>query len=137
MDFTPYLNFNSTCADAFRFYHQVLGGKLEALQTHGDSPIKEHVPPEWHDRVLHACLNVDGRMIMGSDAPPDQYKPAQGMYVSIHVSSADEGARIFTALSEGGAVTMPFAQTFWSPGFGMLVDRFGTPWMVNVRAEGT
>jgi PhnB protein len=134
MEVTPYLNFNGTCREAFAFYQQVLGGTLEALQTHGDSPMKDHVPAEWHDKILHARLNVNGTTIMGSDAPEAHYTPARGMCVSIGLISASEGGRIFAALAEGGRVTMPFAKTFWSPGFGMVVDRFGTPWMINSRA---
>jgi PhnB protein len=131
MDFTPYLNFNGTCAAAFKFYEQVLGGNIEFLQTHADSPIKDHVPADWQDKVLHVCLNVQGKRLMGSDAPGEHFVPAQGMYVSLHVPNAAEGRRLFNALAEGGNVTMPFAETFWSPGFGMVTDKFGTPWMVN------
>jgi PhnB protein len=131
MKFTPYLNFNGTCAAAFKFYEQVLGGKIEFMQTHAESPMKEHVPPDWQDKVIHVCLDVDGQKLMGSDSPQEHYKPAQGIYVSIHVKTPGEGKRIFDSLSQGGQVTMPYAETFWSPGFGMLVDRFGTPWMVN------
>jgi PhnB protein len=134
MEFSPYLNFNGTCAAAFKYYEQVLGGRIDFLQTHGDSPMKEHVPPDWYDKVIHASLTVDGQVLMGSDAPDDHYAPAQGMYVSIHVATTTEGKRIFDALAQGGKVTMPYAQTFWSPGFGMVVDRFGTPWMVNAKA---
>jgi PhnB protein len=135
MDFTPYLNFNGTCAAAFKFYEHALGGEIEFLQTHGDSPMKDHVPPDWHDKVIHVCLNVQGKRLMGSDAPAEHYSPAQGIYVNIQVPSSDEGKRVFEALADGGKVTMPFGQTFWSPGFGMLVDRFGTPWMVNSTAQ--
>jgi PhnB protein len=134
MDFTPYLNFNGTCAAAFTFYEQVLGGSIEFLQTHGDSPMKEHVPPDWHDKVIHVCLNVDGKRLMGSDAPAEHFAPAQGMYINLIVETTAEGKRLFDALASGGKVTMPYAQTFWSPGFGMVVDRFGTPWMINSNA---
>jgi PhnB protein len=131
MNLSPYLNFNGTCAEAFRYYEHVLGGKIEFLQTHGESPMKDHVPPDWQDKVIHVCLNVDGQRIMGSDAPAEQYARAQGMYVSIHVDTASQGKKVFEALAQGGTVTMPFGTTFWSPGFGMVTDRFGTPWMVN------
>ena len=135
MELTPYLNFNGTCRQAFAFYQQVLGGTIDFMQTHGDSPMKDHVSSDWHDKIMHASLNVDGKTtIMGSDAPVEHYTPAQGIYVSIGIPTATEGARIFTALAEGGRVTMPFSQTFWSPGFGMVVDRFGTPWMINSGA---
>jgi PhnB protein len=131
MDFIPYLNFNGTCGAAFKFYEHVLGGTIEFLQTHGESPMKDHVPADWHDKVMHVCLDVEGQKLMGSDAPSDDFVPAQGMYVNIRVPTAGEGKRIFDALASGGQVTMPFAKTFWSDGFGMTVDRFGTPWMVN------
>ena len=131
MDLIPYLNFNGTCAAAFKFYEHVLGGDIEFMQTHADSPMKDHVPPDWQDKVIHVCLNVKGRRLMGSDAPADHFQPAQGLYVNIAADTAAEGKRIFDALAEGGKVTMPFAATFWSPGFGMLTDRFGTPWMIN------
>jgi PhnB protein len=70
---------------------------------------------------------------MGSDAPTEHFAPAQGMYVSLHVPTVGEGKRLFDAFADGGKVAMPFAQTFWSAGFGMVTDRFGTPWMVNVN----
>jgi PhnB protein len=134
MDFTPYLNFNGTCAAAFRFYEQVLGGQIEFMQTHGESPMRDHVPSDWHDKVIHVCLNVGGKRLMGSDAPAEHFAPAQGMCINVQVDTSTEGKRLFEALSSGGHVTMPYAQTYWSPGFGMLVDRFGTPWMINTNA---
>lgn len=134
MDLIPYLNFNGTCAAAFRFYEQALGGRIEFMQTHGDSPMAEHVPPDWHDKVIHVCLDVHGKRLMGSDAPAEHFAPAQGMSINLMVSTTDEAKRLFETLAEGGKVTMPFAQTFWSPGFGMCTDRFGTPWMINSAA---
>ena len=130
MELSPYLNFNGQCAAAFRFYERCLGGKIVMMQTHGESPMKDQVPSDWRDKVIHARLVVDGHALMGSDAPPDQYERPQGISVSISVAPAD-AERIFNALAEGGNVSMPFQKTFWSPGFGMVVDRFGTPWMVN------
>ena len=131
MEISPYLNFDGTCADAFRLYHRVLGGTIAIMQTHGESPMKEQVPPGWRDRILHVRLEfANGFALMGSDAPPDHFAPAQGMSVSINVPVA-EGERIFRELSDGGQVAMPFQKTFWAAGFGMFVDRFGTPWMIN------
>lgn len=131
MDFTPYLNFNGDCAEAFKFYEQTLNGTIEVLQTHGDTPICDQVPAEWRDKVMHARLNVRGQVLMGSDAPAGQYEPPQGMFVTINVETTADGERIFNALAENGRTTLPFQKTFWSPGFGMAVDRFGIPWMVN------
>jgi PhnB protein len=70
---------------------------------------------------------------MGSDAPPEHYAPPQGIHVSISIASPADGERIFNALAENGKVAMPFQKTFWSPGFGMAVDRFGIPWIVNAE----
>jgi PhnB protein len=131
MNFTPYLNFNGTCSEAFKFYERVLGGKIEFLQTHAESPMKDHVPADWQDKVIHVCLNINGQRLMGSDAPAEQFAPAQGIYINIQVPDTGEGQRVFESLAQGGKITMPYAKTFWSPGFGMLVDRYGTPWMVN------
>ena len=131
MEISPYLSFNGDCAAAFTFYQQCLGGKIITMQTHGESPMKDHVAPGWHDKVIHARLEVGNSVVMGSDTPPPHYAPPQGTYVSISVPSVADGQRIFSALGEDGKVSMPFAKTFWSPGFGILIDRFGVPWMVN------
>jgi PhnB protein len=95
----------------------------------------ENFPPETHSRIMHVNFKVGDQTIMGADSPPDKYKAPAGMNVSLHVKDKAEGERIFKALSEGGKMNMPFAQTFWSAGFGMCVDRFGIPWMVNTDGE--
>lgn len=129
----PYLNFDGTCAEAFRFYHRLLGGELH-LMTHGDSPIADQVPDAMRDRVLHARIEAGSLVLMASDAMLGRYQAPQGTWVSLGVSSAGEGRRIFDALAEGGAVVMPLQKTFWAEVFGMCIDRFGTPWMVNGAA---
>ena len=132
MQVNPYLNFNGQCAEAFRFYEQALGGKIEMMMTMGESPMAGETPPEMRDRVMHVRLTIGDQAIMGSDSPPDYYQKPQGLHVSLHYDDPADGARVFNALAEGGTVTMPFEKTFWAAGgFGMLVDRFGTPWMVN------
>ncbi|HEX6105935.1 MAG TPA: VOC family protein [Gemmatimonadales bacterium] len=136
MRFVPYLNFDGRCAEAFRFYERVLGGKIEGMITHGESPIAGEVPPEWHNLVLHACLVIGDQQLMASDSPPGQHVRPQGLWVSVHVDGVEEAERVFQALAEEGEVTMPIGETFWSPRFGMCVDRFGTPWMVNCVPAG-
>ncbi len=131
MEISPHLHFNGDCRAAFTFYEQCLGGRIVMIQTHRESPIKDQVPAEWHDKVIHARLAIGGRVLMGCDAPGAHYAKPQGLQVSITVSDAAEADRVFTALAENGKVTMPFQKTFWSQGFGMAVDRFGIPWMVN------
>ena len=131
MELSPYLLFDGRCAEAFKFYAQCLGGTIVMMQTHGESPMKEQVPAEWRDRIIHAHLTVGGKSLMGSDAPPEHFERPQGFSVSYSTADTAEGERIFKALSENGKVSMPFQETFWSSGFGMAVDRFGIPWMVN------
>jgi uncharacterized glyoxalase superfamily protein PhnB len=78
---------------------------------------------------------ADEVVLMGGDRPPGGDQPAGGFSVSLHVDSAEEADRIYTALLEDGRVTMPMERTFWAERFGMLVDRFGTPWMVNYQGS--
>ena len=131
MDLAPYLNFNGNCAEAFKLYEQTFHGKIAMIQTFGESPMKDQVPAEWHGKVVHVRLEIGSKVLMGSDAPPPHFQSPQGMSVSITVPTYAEANRIFMALAQNGNVTMPFARTFWAPGFGMCTDRFGIPWMVG------
>jgi PhnB protein len=131
MQLNNYLHFNGNCEEAFTLYAKVLGGKIDTMMPHEGSPAAAHTPPEWQKKILHAHMTVGDQVLMASDAPPGHYSKPQGFSVSIGVKGVAEGERIFKALSEGGTITMPFQKTFWSPGFAMWTDRFGTPWMVN------
>lgn len=131
MKTTPYLNFNGDCREAFEFYAGVLNAKIEAMISMGDSPIAGEMPPETHDSIMHAYLVAGDVELMASDAMGGQYDKPAGLYVSLHVDSPDEADRIFNAFAVDGTVTMPLEETFWAKRFGMLIDRFGTPWMVN------
>lgn len=131
----PYLSFDGDCATAFRFYADVLGGEVQAMISHGESPIAGEVPPEWHSRIMHAYLVAGDVALMGGDRPPGWEDGTRGFSVSLHVDSAEDAERIFGALLEGGEVTIPIERTFWAERFGMLVDRFGTPWMVNYEGS--
>lgn len=136
MQLNPYLNFNAQCETAFKFYEQVLGGKVTFMMTWGEMPGADQFPAETHKLIMHATLSVGDEVLMGADAPPDRYQQPKGMNVSIHLKGITDGERIFNALAENGSVTMPFQETFWSPGFGMCVDQFGIPWMVNCEQAG-
>jgi PhnB protein len=126
----PYLTFNGQCEAAFKFYEKVLGGKIAAMMPHEGTPAAEHVPPEWRKKIIHARLTVGDKILMGSDAPPDRYEAMKGMSVTLGIDKPAEAERIFNALAEKGTVGMPFQETFFAIGFGMLVDQFGTPWMI-------
>jgi len=127
----PYIFFNGTCEEAFKFYARVLHGKIEAMMPHGGTPAESHVPPEWKDKIIHARMTIGDGVLMASDAPPGRYSKPQGFSVSLQLKDPKEAERVFHALSDNGSVTMPFAKTFFSAGFGMLVDQYGIPWMVN------
>jgi len=131
MQLNPYLTFKGQCEAAFKFYEKCLGGKIVAMVTHAGTPAEEHVPSEWRNKILHARLIVGDEVLMGSDAPPDRYEEPKGFSVSIQIKHPADAERIFLALAENGTVRMPLQQTFWAIRFGMLVDRFGIPWMVN------
>ena len=136
MQINPYVNFNGNCAEAFKFYEQILGGKVTFMMTWGEMPGgADQFPPELQKRIMHASLQVGEQTIMGADASSDRYTEPKGITVSIGVKDKSEAERIFNALSEGGKVTMPFGQTFWSQGFGMCVDQYGIPWMVNCEGN--
>jgi PhnB protein len=131
MQLNAYLLFKGNCEEAFKFYEKCLGGKIEAMIPHAGTPAEQHVSPEWRNKIMHARLVVGNAVLMGSDAPLDKFEEPKGFSVSLNTNDPAEAERLFHALEQGGTVKMPIQQTFWSPRFGMLVDRFGIPWMVN------
>jgi PhnB protein len=131
MELNPYLNFNGQCATAFKFYERVLGGKIIAMMTPADMPNGADMGKDWQGLVMHARLQVGDKLLKGSDSPPKHFESAKGFHVTLGIATPAEAERVFKALSAGGKVTMPIQETFWARRFGMLVDKFGTPWMIN------
>lgn len=129
----PYLNFGGNCREAFTRYHEIFGGDLTLL-TMGEMPGGgADLPAEEAERIMHAALRFDDTILMASDAPLGSADKVQGMYVNYSLTDVAEAERVFAALADGGTVEMPMAETFWAPRFGMCVDRFGIPWMVNAE----
>ncbi len=128
-----YLAFNGNCAEAMRFYEQALGGKLEVLMSGAESPIAAQMPKEFAHRILHARLVLPGGgMLYAGDAPAHvPYEGIKGVSITIDYDSVAAAERVFAALAAGGQVTMPMQSAFWAKRWGMLVDKFGTPWIVN------
>jgi PhnB protein len=131
MQLNPYLTFNGQCEAAFKFYEQCLVGKIVAMVPHAGTPAEEHVSSEWRNKILHAHLKVGDQALMGSDAPPERYVQPKRFSVSLQIKDPADAERIFHTLAENGEVRMPIQETFWAVRFGMLVDRFGIPWMIN------
>ena len=136
LSLSPYLVFNGQCEAAFKFYEKCGVGKIDGMTTHAGTPAEQQVPAESRDKIRHARLLVGAEVLMASDAPPDRYQKPQGFFVSLQLKDPAEAKQLFQAMSEGGTVFMPFAETFWSPGFGMFVDQFEIPWMINCLRAG-
>ena len=135
---TAYLQFDGTCTEALNFYAETLGGKVLMMSKYSDAPPNENMPSVQAHWVMHGRLEwPSGGMLMGSDGGMEPYAGIKGVSLSINCTDVAEGQRVFDLMAAGGSVTMPFSVTFWSPGFGMLVDRFGVPWMVNVEAPSS
>ncbi|HUA57129.1 MAG TPA: VOC family protein [Verrucomicrobiae bacterium] len=136
MQINAYLNFTGQCEEAFQFYEKLLGGKIEGVFRYAGTPVAGQVPPEWGQKIMHIRLKVDESELMGADSAPGLGGdgPAKRFCMSIGVKDPAEAERIFNGLAGGGSVQMPLQQTFWAARFGMLVDRFGIPWMINCEA---
>ena len=126
-----HLNFNGDCEEALKFYEKALGAKRSFSHTWGQSPMAKDAPAGWADKIMHATIKIGDAEVMAADSPPSHYKPMSGFSMSLNAATPKEADKIFTALSEGAKVTMPLQETFWAHSFGMLTDKFGTPWMVN------
>ena len=131
MQTNTYLFFDGQCADAFAFYASCLDGTVEALLPYGDHPDCGQLTGADRDRIMHACLSVGSLTFMGSDSPPGQGETPRGFAVNLSFDDNARAEEVFKRLAQGGRVTMPLAPTFWAEQFGMLVDRFGIPWMIN------
>ena len=136
MKVIPYLFFNGTCEEAFKFYAKVLGAKIDAMLPYSDMPGNEKTPPAFMGKIMHARMSIGDQIIMASDAGPGHYNKPQGFDVNLSVEKPEEADRLFKELSENAeAISMPIGETFWALRFGALVDKFGTPWMINCEKE--
>lgn len=132
----PYLMFGGRCDEAVAFYQTALGAQVEMVMRFNESPDPTPpgmLQPGWEKKVMHCSFRVGTNVIMASDGCSDT-GPFNGFSLSLAVATEAEADRYFAALSDGGKVSMPLVKTFWSPKFGMVADRFGVHWMVNVLA---
>ncbi|HUJ57151.1 MAG TPA: VOC family protein [Kofleriaceae bacterium] len=127
-----HLTFPGTCEEAFRCYERVLGGSRLAVFHYGDTPAAADVPGDFRDKVVHATLIVGAYQLAGADVDPARFERPAGFYLLLSAATREDAERIFAQLADGGAVKMALQATFWSPAFGVLVDRFGTPWEITV-----
>jgi PhnB protein len=134
MQMNPYLSFKGDCEAAFKLYERCLGGKIGQMFPYGGSPMAGDAPAGWADKIMHGSITVAGQVLMGADIVPERYEAPKGISLSLQISNVAEAERVFRELSAAGAVLMPLEKTFWAERFGMLVDRFGIPWLVNCEA---
>ena len=127
-----YLTFDGNAAEAMRFYEKTLRGTMQMMMTVGEAPGTEQMPADARKRIMHASLAYGDGLLMASDSMPGQsYEGMKGFGVALTLDTVAEARRIFDAFADGGAIGMPFEKTFWVEGFGMVTDRFGTPWLIN------
>jgi PhnB protein len=128
-----YLAFDGTCAEAMRFYESVLGGKIEIMMSGADSPMAAEIPKDVAHRILHARLAIPGGgYLYAGDAPTHiPFQGIHGVSMALNYDTPAEAQGIFDKLAAGGKVMMALQPTFWAKSFGMLTDKFGTPWMIN------
>ena len=131
MQFSTHLLFSGECLEAFTFYADCFRATSMRMLTYGDSPAAGETPANWRDKIVHATLTVGDSVLSGADVLPEQHERVSGFYVLLGVEDIPEAERIFDALAEEGVVRMPLQRTFWSPAFGVVIDRFGTPWEIN------
>ena len=131
MRISPHLTFDGQCKSAFLAYQKILGGNVVTMLTYGESPMASTVDKQWHDQIVHAALTLGDIELTGADTSPQGFTKPQGFFITLTFDSRDKAKAVFDALSEQGEVHLPFSETFWSPGYGVVTDRFGTPWEVN------
>lgn len=129
---TPYLNLGGKSREALAFYAQCFQGEITELMTYADA--KLDVPEDFQQMIIHASFQAEGIHFMVSDGSPGEtMEPGNAVTLSVHQDSEAEQATLFKALSEGGTITMPLADTFWNARFGELTDRYGIRWMFNCQ----
>ena len=134
MKMNPYLHFKGQCEAAFKFYEQRLGGRIGEVFRYAGSPMAAQAPAGWQDKIMHGSVTIGDQVLMGADVASDRYEEPKGFSLSLQIKSPAEAERVFNELAEGGRVVVPLEKTFWAERFGMLVDRFGIPWMINCEA---
>ena len=137
MKITPHLHFDGQCEEAFLAYQRILGGTINTMLKYGESPMADSVDAQWHNRIIHATLQLGEFELAGADTLPQDFRHPQGFAVILTISDLTRAGENFDRLAEGGEVQLPFEKSFWSAGYGMCIDRFGIPWEINCNAPPT
>ena len=135
MTVQPYLFFEGRCEEAVEFYRRAIGAEVVMLMRNKESPDQSQVAPGTENKVLHAAFKVGDSMVLASDGYSNGKPEFKGFSLSIEAPDPAAARRMFDALSQDGSVQLPLQQTFFSPSFGMLTDRFGVGWMIMVQPK--
>ena len=136
MQMNVYLSFNGECEAAFKFYEECLDAKLGQAFRYAGTPLADRVPADWQNKIMHASLTIGEHVVMGADVAPDGYEKPKGFSLSLQIKSTAQAEHIFHLLAKEGTVMVPLEKTFWAARFGMVVDRFGIPWLINCEDQG-
>lgn len=128
---TTYLSFRGQCEEAFKCYEVTLGGRVGAIFRYAGTPLASQVPADWQNKVMHGSLSIGDQELMAGDVAPERYEEPKGFSLSLQMKDTSEAERVFDELAKNGRIVVPLEKTFWAARFGMLVDRFGVPWMIN------
>lgn len=131
MRLSTHISFNGQCEEAFLEYQRILGGTLGVMMRYGDSPMASDMAEELHGRIAHASLQIGEFELAGDDVKPDEFKKPQGFAVMLNIHTLEKAQQVYDELSVRGEITVPLQATFWSSGYAMFTDRFGTPWEIN------
>ena len=136
MRLIPYLQFDGQCEAAFRLYETCLDGKITFMTRYAEAPGGDKPQPAgWGERIYHVTLVMGDYMLQGADVPSESYERPQGFSLNLELQDAARGERIFNQLAHNGTVKMQLQETFWAQRFGVVVDRFGIQWLVNVGKQ--
>ena len=131
MQMTTYLSFRGQCEEAFKCYQETLGAQIGTIFRYLGTPLADQVPADWQNKVMHCSLTIGDQLLAAGDVAPERYEKPSGFSLSLQMTDTSEAERVFTELGKDGRIVMPLEKTFWAARFGMVVDRFGIPWMIN------
>ena len=134
MKISVHLSFSGNCAEAFAGYARTFNGAVVFQMKYGESPMADEVPADWQDKLYHATMTIGDLTLMGGDHQID-YQAPKGFMLTVNPPTPDDAHRLFDALVQAGTVQMAIQETFWSPAFGMVIDRFGIPWSINCEQQ--
>jgi PhnB protein len=134
MQVQPYISFNGHCEEALEFYKKAVGAEVLCIMRFKENPDPQYNPAGMEEKIMHSSFRIGDSQLMASDGMCVDNSPKfEGISLSLSAKTVDQAKKYFNALADGGQEQMPLTETFFSPGFGLVADRFGVTWMVVVE----